>query len=516
MIATILPASSTFHAVAYNEKKREKGAAYVIAAENIPGLKFGMTSDELRDFFVSYSRDLNPNVKKPQFHVAFSVKGNEMTHSEIFEIAKLWLKEMGYADEKQPMIAYAHTDTENNHIHIITSRVNPYGKKIDHNKERVRGRQVLNRIMKDHLNRNVNNDIAEALSYSLSSTFQFRAVMQSMGYEAYEKNGTIYLKRNGMIQTKIPASKIHDQLKPGEKDIDRLKQLRAIFNKYQVLSSSRDDFAKTIKDQFGISIIFMGKKSNPYGFVAIDHRNKRVWHGASIISINRLKHFPSIEERFSRSDELIKQLIEDNPYLTTVKLNRILKRQFGFGIYKGKININGIERIIPDDLKEILCENDRIAWWTKFSPSDQNMRRIICEMAKIEDVDRIPLSPKDTASKKKLANNIRQVMESTTGNIWDDIHNVGYRILWRDNQCYCIDYASHTIINVAEAGIDTLRLVRPVSSHVGYKVYQASDIHKPSQLKSALESNDHGQKRDWEIDDSINPDDPDYQSKFKR
>ena len=53
-------------------------------------------------------------------------------------IAHMYLKEMGYADDGQPLLAYAHHDTDNNHIHIKTSRIAPYGHKIKHNFEKRR------------------------------------------------------------------------------------------------------------------------------------------------------------------------------------------------------------------------------------------------------------------------------------------------------------------------------------------------------------------------------------------
>lgn len=50
--------------------------------------------------------------------------------SKLLDIAHRYLKEMGYAEEGQPLLVYAHRDTPNNHIHIITSRVAPDGHRI--------------------------------------------------------------------------------------------------------------------------------------------------------------------------------------------------------------------------------------------------------------------------------------------------------------------------------------------------------------------------------------------------
>ena len=52
-----------------------------------------------------------------------------MTHEELVNFARRYMNEMGYGQPGQPMLIYAHHDTDNNHIHIITSRVDPHGKK---------------------------------------------------------------------------------------------------------------------------------------------------------------------------------------------------------------------------------------------------------------------------------------------------------------------------------------------------------------------------------------------------
>ena len=99
MIITILPSSTNFHAVAYNEMKVEKGVATLLEAQNIFGLRQeSFTSEKLRQFFIDYS-SRNTHIQNAQFHVAVSCKGTEYTHQQLLDIAHRYLKEMGYADE---------------------------------------------------------------------------------------------------------------------------------------------------------------------------------------------------------------------------------------------------------------------------------------------------------------------------------------------------------------------------------------------------------------------------------
>lgn len=95
MIITILPSSANFHAVAYNEMKVEKGAATLLEAQNILGLRSeAFTTEKLRQFFIDYS-SRNTHIQNAQFHMAVSCKGTEYTHQQLLDIAHRYLKEMG-------------------------------------------------------------------------------------------------------------------------------------------------------------------------------------------------------------------------------------------------------------------------------------------------------------------------------------------------------------------------------------------------------------------------------------
>ena len=82
----------------------------------------------MQEFLINYSSQ-NDNIKKPQFHLAISCKKDEYDYDELVKIAHQYLKEMGYGEDGQPLLIYAHHDTSNHHIHIVTSRINPQGKK---------------------------------------------------------------------------------------------------------------------------------------------------------------------------------------------------------------------------------------------------------------------------------------------------------------------------------------------------------------------------------------------------
>ena len=348
MIITILPSSANFHAIAYNEMKVEKGVATLLEAQNILGLRQeNYTSEKLRQFFLDYS-SRNTHILNAQFHVAVSCKGSEYTHEQLLDIAHRYLKEMGYADAGQPLLIYAHHDTDNNHIHIITSRVAPDGHKIDHNHEKRRSHQVTQKIMEDFSGQKqepeVDDIVKEALAYRYTSKAQFCAIMESLGYDCKDddEKPLIHLYRGGGELGTIQVQLIMQHaLKENKPDNRRRQQLRAILQKYRNLSANKEELAAHMKKKFGISLVFIGKSDTPYGYILVDHKNKAVFKGGEFLSIKELLQFEDAATRFSKIEKTIDELLADNPKLTTLDINRILYRQFGTRIHKGTVSWDG-------------------------------------------------------------------------------------------------------------------------------------------------------------------------------
>ncbi len=72
MIATILPSSTCFHAVGYNERKVAKGSAHLLEMKNFDAVEMmgHYTPDDLVAYLENYSSK-NPRINKAQFHMAF-------------------------------------------------------------------------------------------------------------------------------------------------------------------------------------------------------------------------------------------------------------------------------------------------------------------------------------------------------------------------------------------------------------------------------------------------------------
>lgn len=367
MIITILPSSGDFHAVAYNEKKVEKGLAELLFHENIHLRPEAFTADKLRHFFDEYSKG-NTRIKNAQFHVAVSCKGTEYTHKQLLEIAKMYLKEMGYAEEGQPLLVYAHHDTPNNHIHIITSRVAPDGHKINKEFEKKRSRQVTQKIMEEYTGQKqeptINEVAATALTYRFTSKAQYCAILNSMGYDTKDDDDMpfVHIYKGGEEVGTIPVQLIMQHaLRENKADDKRRRQLRAILKKYRDLSANKEELAAVMKKKFGISLVYLGKKDTPFGYVVVDHKNKTVFKGGEFLSIKELLQFEDAATRFAKIQSTIDELLRDNPNLTTKDINRLLYRQFGTRIHKGTVKWNDQTIELRPEVQEQLRRNNRVA-----------------------------------------------------------------------------------------------------------------------------------------------------------
>lgn len=257
MIATILPGSSNFHAVGYNEHKVSKGMAKLIEILNFGdiGLYGTPTTEDLVKHLTRYS-SRNDRIRKPQFHVAISCKGHELTEQQLLDFAHRYLKEMGYMEPGQPILVYSHYDTSNTHLHIVTSRIGPDGRKIDHNNERRRSQEVIERILGEDSKKKVEEDFEKAKQYRFNSFAQFKAVMSSMGYDVFRKNTTVFFKRGGKIQKTVDIGDIYDLHYHGIPDKARARQLRQILRKYRDTCADKEELKKELKKKFGIDIVF--------------------------------------------------------------------------------------------------------------------------------------------------------------------------------------------------------------------------------------------------------------------
>ncbi|MDE6444366.1 MAG: relaxase/mobilization nuclease domain-containing protein [Muribaculaceae bacterium] len=462
MIATILHSSPSFNAVYYNEQKVKDGVASLLEIKNFgPIDTFGYNSpNELVDYLKDYS-SRNDRIKKPQLHVALSCKGNEMTEDELLAFAHEYLNEMGYAEPEQPLLIYAHRDTANRHLHIITSRVDPDGRKIDDHHERRRSQKVLEKLEKRDVKKKAKADITAALGFNFRNISQFRAVMEAMNYECYVKAQTVYVKKDGMVQDTIDLAIVNAAIQknlliPEYKLKPRYSQLWGIFKKYKNLNSSLSGLEMELKKKFGLSLVFYGSKDSPYGYSVVDFHNKVVLEGGKVMKVKELLTFQTKEEHLNQIESLIDLSFQENPLITTKELNgRLFK--IGAFVKKNEINFGNTKVPLHNMFTDMLGRNNKIEWLSQFSPTSNEEREVLCKLGKISNPQLIRISPAQDPYNPVGLTELRNIFSvSDINDRKDRLDKEGFIIVHQNNNLFAYNPKKKSIIDFKKAGLSVI------------------------------------------------------------
>lgn len=521
MIATILPGSTNFHAVGYNERKVSKGVARLIEMQNFGtlGAFDKPTPEELVQYLQEYT-SRNNRIQKAQFHVAISCKGHEMPESELLEFAHRYLSEMGYAEVGQPLLVYSHYDTDNTHLHIVTSRIAPDGRKIAHDHERRRSQEAIDRILGNDRKQKTDNDIDAAKAYTFSSFAQFKAVLTSMGYEVYQKNDKVFIKHGGKVQNKLLLSEIEALYKNGYRDRARCRQLRSILKKYRDVSANKEELQKELKSKFGIDIVFFGRKDAAYGYMIVDHANKTVINGARVLSMEALLDFTTPEERFNRIEDYIDRLLTLNPKITQGEIYNKLRKQRGY-IKKGIIYFDGQSRPLKPFMAEAIDRNNRIERVEQFRPMTETERDMLCKIFKVNRPDLVSLSPDRPQSHTNAVNRLHEIFDNqeATSSIRSRLFEEGFIIRQEQDATYAINFKQHIIIDLDAEGFNAELVKHKPKAPKQSQSPKDISIHKKPLRNVGLHDVGGGsqsEKREWEVGHNDNYDDIDDGRSLKR
>lgn len=286
-----------FPAVNYNTGKMDRNKGELMKLANFGALQAlsRVKPQDLKNYLRAVSA-LNKSVKKPQLHVTICCGGHEYNKEQLTEIAELWLEKMGYG--KQPYLIIFHKDTDNNHLHLVSTRVGLNGKKINDSFEQVRGYEVMNAILGIDPKHNARTDMENALSYNFKTKAQFLMILESMGYSHKEEDGNLLIFKFGKQQGQIATSDIDMRIGAGEADEHRKKQITAWFHKYALQHDTtlkndhgkyRSEFSAWLKIKLGVELVFHASADKPpYGYSVIDHTQKNVFKGGDIMPLKEL------------------------------------------------------------------------------------------------------------------------------------------------------------------------------------------------------------------------------------
>lgn len=364
MVAKISTGTSLYGALAYNQNKVDEGHAKVLAANLIlqpedGNFRLQDCMDDFKNWLPSHYR-----TEKPVIHISLNPHPEDiLTDAQLVAIGEEYMQKLGYGG--QPYMIFKHNDIDRRHIHIVSLRVDSYGKKISDSNEFRRSKEITEQleqkyglhpaegqtkgedwqltpvdISKGNLKRQLANVVKPLLKmYRFQSIGEFRALLSlyniSLEEVKGEVNGRAYhgivysaLDKNGeKTGTPIKSSTLGKMtgisaLEKQMKQAGTLIKEKKLKDRTQRIVStalrtvtSEAGFRKALQQE-GIDVVMRRNDTGRiYGVTFIDHRNRVVLNGSRLgkeYSANVFnERFPFIEEEQPRS--LLDRLLHPKP-----------------------------------------------------------------------------------------------------------------------------------------------------------------------------------------------------------
>lgn len=365
----------TFPGAAYNENKVKEGVAELVGHANIDGnflhtlhTLHGVGIDccnEVEQYMQSRSQTFG-NTRSTQFqlHLALSCKGQEKNKEQLVAIAHAMMKEYGAA--RQPYLIYFHHDTENNHVHILTTRVTSKGRLLPDHHDYARLNTSLNKVITEDMR----NDMDRMFDYSFNTEGQLMNIARGLNYkvgDSKENPELLMFYHGGTEAFTVSRSDVAERIaevKNDRRDALRreevAKRTKAIIIKYREMSlnqmpptsskavkaEGKTERAKTKKDlvekkkkskihpeikkltnaegkplskteqyhmnwlietlrsRFGIAVHFQKDKNGVVrGYGVVDHNNKVALNGSDVMKLADIVNFKQWQEAQQRKSE---------------------------------------------------------------------------------------------------------------------------------------------------------------------------------------------------------------------
>lgn len=399
MVITILENATTFTGIEYNSNKEEKNRAQLMSATNIP--ENHRTPEDFENY-LNHVSDMNPRVKNKQFHVSISTKEKDHSFKELEDIAKDYIKYMGY--QENPYLIYSHNDTNNNHVHIVTTRVNPSGEKIPDSLERARTQSYIENKLQIHFSNDVKQIVKESLNYNFEHLESFQALLKKEGYKSRRKNNVLEVIKSGKVQQTVPWRKIKDKMFYNKADFGRIKQIRNHLHKFSK-GTNFDKLQSDIRENFGLEIIYSytttqnkqnqeNRKRNVSDYNLIDHKAKTAYSSQQLLSLQELKEkFKDIYTKQNLADDI--REIKSKPKAYFEAKNFFRKHDLSLDKEGNISNVPGevlgiLDRITMDRLKY----NQRLEDSKKVNCTENTNETTLARIYRIDPKD-VRLSPKN-------------------------------------------------------------------------------------------------------------------------
>lgn len=332
MIAKIGRGANMMGALAYNQLKVEKENGQILATQRIMETLDGRyTVAQLHRSFEPYFM-ANKRTEKPVLHISLNPDpADKVSDAQFVKMAQEYMERLGYGE--QPYIIFKHTDIERTHIHIVSTCVDRYGKKIPDNYEKLRSMEICRTLEQkynlvpatekqrtgneqvfrpvDYRAGDVKSQIASVVRhlpkyYGYASLGAYNALLSLFNITAEEVKGELHRQpKNGLVyfalneQGEKASNPFKASLFGKQAGLDELQNQFATAKEKMKVDPTRavlkstievamhtaineTDFKKQLMEQGINTVVRRNDEGRIYGMTFIDHESRTVWNGSAL------------------------------------------------------------------------------------------------------------------------------------------------------------------------------------------------------------------------------------------
>lgn len=308
MIAIIQPPSPTFTAVRYNTEKVDQGQAELLLTANLEAL--GALSRIRAEDYVNYLEahsSASVKTKLPEFHAIISCKGESHGKDELADIAVKWIKKMGY--ENQPYMLFFHKDSQNNHVHLVSTRVQRSGMRMDRDFEKIKGYEALNEVMGRQEQKRAERTIQELLGYSFYHAEDFAHALRAQGYFLRRTPDSYLVFQYCSKRAEIPLELLIAKSAQYQNDQQALQKLKDIIvqckkvadpmprpvkinlagGRQSTTPRMSSPLAELLLREYGLQLLYHGGTvKSSAGYTLVDPHNRIIYSGGDLVPITEV------------------------------------------------------------------------------------------------------------------------------------------------------------------------------------------------------------------------------------
>lgn len=332
MIAKIGRGANMMGALAYNQLKVEKENGQILATQRIMETPDGRyTVAQLHRSFEPYFM-ANKRTEKPVLHISLNPDpADKVSDAQFVKMAQEYMERLGYGE--QPYIVFKHTDIERTHIHIVSTCVDRYGKKIPDNYEKLRSMEICRALEQkynlvsatekqrtgneqvfrpvDYRAGDVKSQIASVVRhlpkyYGYTSLGAYNALLSLFNITAEEVKGELHGQpKNGLVyfalneQGEKGSNPFKASLFGKQAGLDELQNqfatarekmkadpiravLKSTIEVAMHTATNEADFKKQLLEQGINTVVRRNDEGRIYGMTFIDHESRTVWNGSAL------------------------------------------------------------------------------------------------------------------------------------------------------------------------------------------------------------------------------------------